>query len=202
MAYFSIWRATQIHIELVVNSFRFEGRFTADKMKFPPTLAPEFNVNIYHSKDFIRQASLSILGDMSNNPFSNVGTLAIHTFPQILSPVDSQLTSFIVSLSSVEELHAMPHALGLLVDTPHPLQDKPNPVILFTRLRTVVVESEFDELLIPQFLSRKKEVRGYLIEVLDLKKIRINQANIGEKFRIFDGLKVLQGMTQSARLNA
>jgi len=55
----------------------------------PHTLAPEFNVNIYHPTAFIHQASLFILGDSSKNPFSNVGILAIHTFPLMLGPVDS-----------------------------------------------------------------------------------------------------------------
>jgi len=198
-AYFSTWRATQVHIEVAVNSFRFAGRFTTDTMKFPSTLTPEFKVDIYHSITLVHQASLSILGGMSNHPFTNVSTLAIHTFPPMLSSVDSQFTSFIVSLSSVEELHATPHTLGLLVGMPPPLQDKPSPVILFPQLRTLVVESEFDKLLVAKFLSWKKEVGGNPIELLDLRKVWTSQR---EKFYPFCRVNVLQGRTQSARLKA
>lgn len=200
--YFSAWKAMKVYLEVKDHTFRFESRFTSDKMRLPPISAPEFNIKLENSNGFPRQASLSILGDLADNSFPNVSTLTIHIFPPMLHPVDSQFTSFIVSLASVNELHATPYALGLLVDMPHPLQDgKSDSTAVFPQLRTLVVDSEFDQLSITKFLAWKREIGGTTIEVLDLTNVKINHADeVGEAMGKFDGLKILKGKTQAQRV--
>ena len=197
-AYFSAWKATQVYLEVAVHTFRFEGRFTSDEMRLPPISAPEFNIQLENSNGFPHRATLSILGDLADNSFLDVSTLTIHIYPPMLHPVDSQFTSFIVSLPSVNELHATPYALGLLVNMSHPLQDgKPNPAALFSQLRTLVVDSEFDQSSITKFLTWKRQIGGTAIEVLDLTKVKINHADeVGEAIGNFDGLR---GPTQAQR---
>jgi len=200
-AYFSAWKATKVHLEVEDHTFRFESLFTSDEMRLPPISAPEFSINLENSNGFPRQASLSILGDLADNSFPNVSTLTIHISSPPLHPVDSQFTSFIVSLASVNELHATPYALGLLVDMPHPLQDgKSNSTAVFPQLRTLVVDSDFDQLPITKFLAWKRAIGGTAIEVLDLTKVKNYHADkVEEAMGNFDGLKVLKGKTQAQR---
>jgi hypothetical protein len=200
-AYFSVWKATQVYLEVAVHTFRFEGRFTSDEMRLPPISAPEFNIHLENSNGFPRQASLSILDDLAGNSFVDVSTLIIHIFPPMLHPVDSQFTTFILSLPSVNELRATPYALGLLINMSHPLQDgKSSPAAVFRQLRTLVVDSEFDQLSIASFLEWKRRIGGTAIDVLDLTNVKVHHADeVGEAIGSFDGLKVLRGPTQVQR---
>lgn len=201
-AYFSAWKVTQVYLQLSVHAFRFEAGFTSDEMTLPPISAPGFNVNIDLGKsaEFPPQECLSILADITNDAFSDVSTLTIHAFTTAYG--NSHFASFISALASVKELRATPSALGALVDIQvpgHPFDDgESNPVVVFPQLRTLVIDFEFVHFYISNFLSWRRRNGGTPLEVLDLTNVQIYEDDeVGEKFREYDGLTVLNGPIRS-----